>query len=203
MNQNTPTTPDYEFWSQMSGWTVAEAAALLLDVDPDRLPENFDEPETLGWKHRRLLRLLSRAEEMDELSSPMAPWDFLTWALSNKLSPPAKLEETVRSGNSRQRNWRKKYFRMKKKHGRLKERIAAYEKLNDEPKTRVRRTLLHLIGGMARAKFGHTKDPKGTVKRIENALMAVEWPLTNNTIREYLGHADEVYEEERPVSNEI
>jgi hypothetical protein len=30
---------DYKFWSQMSGWTVAEAAALLLDIDPDRLPE--------------------------------------------------------------------------------------------------------------------------------------------------------------------
>jgi hypothetical protein len=39
---------DYEFWSRMSGWTVAEAAALLLDIDPDRLPAESEERGTQG-----------------------------------------------------------------------------------------------------------------------------------------------------------
>jgi hypothetical protein len=43
---------DYKFWSQMSGWTVAEAAALLLDIDPDRLPEESDDRGTRGWEYR-------------------------------------------------------------------------------------------------------------------------------------------------------
>ena len=46
---------DYKFWSQMSGWTVAEAAALLLDIDPDRLPEESDDRGTRGWEYRDIL----------------------------------------------------------------------------------------------------------------------------------------------------
>jgi hypothetical protein len=51
---------DYKFWSQMSGWTVAEAAALLLDIDPDRLPEQSAESGTPARAYRRLYRLLDR-----------------------------------------------------------------------------------------------------------------------------------------------
>jgi hypothetical protein len=68
---------DYKFWSQMSGWTVAEAAALLLDIDPDRLPEESDDRGAPGWEYRRLFRLLDRARKMEELSSPMTPREFL------------------------------------------------------------------------------------------------------------------------------
>ena len=96
---------DYEFWSQMSGWTVAEAAALLLEIDPDRLPEETDDRGRPGWKYRRLFRLLDRAREMEELSSPMTPREFLTWASSNGLKAPEKLEATVRAGMPH-RNWR-------------------------------------------------------------------------------------------------
>jgi hypothetical protein len=74
---------DYKFWSQMSGWTAAEAAALLLDIDPDRIPEKSEDRGTPGWEYRRLFRLLDRARKMDELSSPMAPREFLQWASSN------------------------------------------------------------------------------------------------------------------------
>lgn len=27
----------YDFWGRMPGWTIAEAAALLLNIDPDHL----------------------------------------------------------------------------------------------------------------------------------------------------------------------
>jgi hypothetical protein len=85
---------DYEFWSRMSGWTVAEAAALLLDIDPDRLPEESKDGGTRGWEYRRLFRLLDRARKMEELSSPMTPREFLTWASSNGIKPPEQLEAT-------------------------------------------------------------------------------------------------------------
>jgi len=71
---------DYKFWSQMSGWTVAEAAALLLDINPDRLPEESEDRGTLGWECRRLFRLLDRAREMEELECPMTPRVIFTAA---------------------------------------------------------------------------------------------------------------------------
>jgi hypothetical protein len=135
---------------------------------------------------------------MEELSDPMLPRELLDWAISNQLSPPTKLQEMVRSGNSRQRNWRKKYFRMKRKRDALKAKIATYEKLNDEPKARARQSMLHLIGGMARAGFGHKANSRETVSKIEGALERIGWPLSNNTIREYLVKADEVFESSVP-----
>lgn len=95
---------DYKYWSQMSGWTVAEAAALLLDIDPDRIPEKSEEVGTPGWQYWRLHRLLARARKMDELSSPMSPRDFLAWASSNGLKPSDQLAVTVRAGKPH-RNW--------------------------------------------------------------------------------------------------
>ncbi len=45
--KDTQSTPDWQYWARMPGWRVAEAAALLLELDPDRLPpEQGDEPAT-------------------------------------------------------------------------------------------------------------------------------------------------------------
>jgi hypothetical protein len=96
---------DYKFWSQISGWTISEAAALLLDIDPERIPPESSDREALGYKYRRLFRLLDRAREMEELDCPMIPKDFLTWASSNGIKPPGQLEATVRAGNHRE-PWR-------------------------------------------------------------------------------------------------
>src|SRR4051794_16233718 len=79
---------DYGYWGRMPGWTMSEAASLLLGHDPDRMdPANGEqhEPGSLGWKYRRLLRVLERACEMDELSNPEVPRVLLDWARSNKI----------------------------------------------------------------------------------------------------------------------
>src|SRR5829696_3916372 len=67
---------DYDCWGRMPGWTMSEAAALLLGHDPDRmnLAENRQhEPGSPGWKYKRLHRMLARACEMEKLSDPEVP----------------------------------------------------------------------------------------------------------------------------------
>jgi len=72
----------------MSGWTVAEAAALLLDIDPDRLPEMEDaEP---GLVYRRLF-VSWIVPKMGELSTPMTPQIF-NLGVQQWMKPPEQLQ---------------------------------------------------------------------------------------------------------------
>lgn len=193
---------DYEFWSRMSGWTVREAAALLLDIDPDRLPPESAERGTPGWIYRRLFRLLDRARKMEELSSPMTPREFLTWASSNGIKPPEQLEATVRAGKPH-RNWKTRYQAMRRERDSLLAEVEALnEKVADDLNPRVKQTLLKLVGGMARAKFKHLTGNRNTVSSIERALHDVGWPLADNSIRRYLNEADVLYDQDHPKNSD-
>jgi hypothetical protein len=194
---------DYKFWSQMSGWTVAEAAALLLDIDPDRLPEDSDDRRTPGWEYRRLFRLLDRAREMEELECPMTPREFLAWASSNGIKPPGQLEATVRAGKPH-RNWRTRYRAIRKERDQLRDEVEGLrEEIADNPKPRARTTLLKLVGGMARAKFNHSSNRHGTAAKIGTALdhPNVNWHLANNSIKAYLDEADALYDADHPKNS--
>ncbi len=203
-DNNAPEGVDYEFWSRMSGWTVAEAAALLLDIDPDRLPAESEERGTQGWEYRRLFRLLDRARKMEELSSPMTPREFLAWASSNGIKPPEKLEATVRTGKPH-RNWKTRYQSMRRERDRLLAEVEALnEQVSDDLNPRARQTLLKLVGGMARAKFKHFTGNRNTGALIEKALDNADWHLSGNSIRTYLNEADVLYDQDHPKkSNEI
>jgi hypothetical protein len=189
---------DYEFWSRMAGWTAKEAAALLLDIDPDNIPSDSFELGSLRYRHDRLFRLLDRACKMDELDSPMVPRDFLTWAVSNGIKPPKKLIALVRAGKPH-RNWRSRYFAMKRERDKS---VHDFEVLSDQTSNslneRPKQTLLKLVGGMARDKFGHDPKKPGTAGKIEAALDRVDWHVSNNTIKGYLDESDELYDQDHP-----
>ena len=193
-NQEITPMIDYKFWARMSGWTVAEAAALLLDLDPDHLPEPSEDFGTPGCNYRRLLRLLDRAAVMKELESPMAPRDLLKWAASNGLKPPEELGVTVRAGKP-YRNWRKRYDKMRIERDALREeRDDLAEQINDRPHPRERSTLLKILAGVTRAKFRHKTGSPNTTKLIQDALDAEGCGVSNNAIRAHLVAADEVFE---------
>jgi hypothetical protein len=189
---------DYKFWSQMSGWTVAEAAALLLDIDPDRLPEESEDRGTRGWEYRRLFRLLDRARKMEELSSPMTPREFLAWASSNGLKPPGQLETTVRAGTPH-RNWRIRYRAMRKERDRLLAEVEALnEQIADDLNPAARKTLLKLVGGLARVHFKHHTGNHQTVSKIEKLMDNLGWHVANNSIRTHLSEADSLFDQDHP-----
>jgi hypothetical protein len=189
---------DYKFWSQMSGWTVAEAAALLLDIDPDRLPEKSDNRGTPGWEYRRLFRLLDRARTMEELSSPMTPREFLAWASSNGLKPPGQLETTVRAGKPH-RNWRTRYRDMRHERDQLRAEVESLrEQVADDVKPKARKTLLKLVGGLARVHFKHHTNNHQTVSKIEKLMDNLEWHVANGSIRTHLGEADALFDQDHP-----
>jgi hypothetical protein len=179
---------DYKYWCRMPGWTVTEAAALLLDLDPDRPKKSgkdtdFDAKE---WEYFRLRRLMKRAETMDLLSSPMSPREFLQWAMSNNIPRNEKLEGIVTS-TKRLSDWRKRYFRMKRRRDQL------AEELEDKVLPKERLTFLKLVLGMARAKFAHKKGGHNTVGQIHDSLEKKGRGITlaKDSIKKYLDEADE------------
>ena len=143
---------DYGYWGRMPGWTMSEAAALLLGHDPDRMnpTENRQhEPGSPGWKYKRLHRMLERACEMEKLSDPEVPRVLLEWAENNKIDTPPMLVEKMRAVVD-VRNWRRRYSAMKKERDELRaERDALAEELkrvkDEELDTRERATLLKMI----------------------------------------------------------
>jgi hypothetical protein len=182
---------DYDFWGRMPGWTISEAAALLLDIDPDKIPTGSQSdvvPGTREWDYHRLRRRLRRAQKMDDLDNPMRPADFLEWAISNKLHVSDTLKESVKSGK-KLLNWRGKYFSMKRK------RDALMAELEDSVSPKERTSLLKIVLGMARAKFKHKVGNTHTVIAIENALRDVKLAVSNDVIRKYLGEADDKFAE--------
>jgi hypothetical protein len=189
---------DYKYWSQISGWTVAEAAALLLDIDPDCVPEKSDEVGTPGWQYWRLFRLLDRAWKMDELSSPMTPREFLAWASSNGLKPPGQLEMTVRAGKPH-RNWQTRYRAMRRERDRLLDEVEALnEQVAGNLNPAARKTLLKLVGGLSRAHFKHHTGNHQTVSKIDKLMDDLVWHVANNTIRTHLNEADALFDQDHP-----
>lgn len=191
-SQSEPTKEvDYDFWGRMPGWSISEAAALLLDIDPDnKMPGTRKDFErgTKEWEYHRLRRRLKRAQKMDDLDNPMRPRDFVEWAISNKLHVSDGLKESVISGK-RLLNWRGKYFSMKRKRDKL------ATSLEDSVSPKERTSLQKIVLGMARSKFRHKVGNPHTVAAIEKALEEVRLPLSNDVIRKYLAEADEKFAE--------
>jgi len=177
---------DYEFWCRMPGWTITEAAALLLDLDPDR-PRKIEDStdcDAKEWEYSKLRRLMKRAETMDLLSSPTSPREVLQWARSNNIPGNGKLEGIVASTKPLS-NWRKRYFSMKR------QRDVLAKEVEDKILPKERLTLLMLILGMARAHYGHIQGNKSAVGNIHKNLAEKGVKLSKDTIKKYLDEAED------------
>jgi|SRR4051812_31901487 len=182
---------DHDYWGNMPGWTISEAAALLLDIDPDNIPQGSRAeltPRTREWEYHRLRRRLERAQEMEDLDNPTRPRDFIEWAISNKLDVSDAVKESVKSGK-KLLNWRGKYFSMKRK------RDALTAELEDSVSPKERTSLLKIVLGLARDKFKHKIKNPHTVIAIQDALVRANLPVSNDVIRRYLVEADEKFAE--------
>jgi hypothetical protein len=181
---------DYEFWGRMPGWTIAEAAALLVGLDPDSVSSETGKDALRETKHRQyyqLRRRLKRARKMDDLDDPMRPRDFLEWAVSNKLNVSHDLQQGVHIGKKLQ-NWRQKYFSMKRK------RDALVDKSKDVVTPKERTSLLTIILAMVRQILKHQAGNPHTVSAIRKAVEKAELKLSDDAIRKYLSEAEEKLE---------
>jgi hypothetical protein len=177
---------NYEFWGLMPAWTIAEAAALLLDIDPDSVSPETGKDAAQGTKHRQyyqLRRRLKRARQMDDLDNPMRPGDFLEWAVSNNLNVSDVLLRSVKT-SKKLKNWRKKFFSMRRKRDRL------ADKLKDAVTPKERTSLLTIVLALVRHSFKQQTGPH-TVSLIVKAVENAGLKLSDDSIRKFLKEAEE------------
>ena len=76
--------PDLTFWQVMESWSIEEAVALAINIDPQRVDERSaitrEEVSEPARRYLRLLELASRAKLAGSLSDPTLPSAFVEWA---------------------------------------------------------------------------------------------------------------------------
>ena len=156
---------DYSVWCTLDAWTIDEAAALLLQK----------EPEVVSWKtlqslknspfaarHERLRNQMLRAKKDGKFKDQDRPEAFIKWAVQAGLDVPAELIAQ-----------------------------SAAPATTDAMSTKARDLMLKLILCMAMKKYGYDpEDRKSTAtKMIADDLSEYGLKLDDDTVRKYLKEA--------------
>ena len=150
---------DYRHWGLMSYWSLDDAAALLLKVDPVAVHDNQFREAAIFERFTKLQTLALRSFEMDELKERNSPTAILVWAHRKRIRIPRALRNAV---------------------------DLTAEKL--ELGNRERNTLLKLVIGMAAKGYAYNPAAakSSSIAKIESDLLLIGLPLGRETIRSHL-----------------
>jgi hypothetical protein len=185
---------DFEYWSKMPGWSLEEAVALSLGKAPEvvnrvTMDVIFQRWPPFATKYERLHALVSRANELGQLSDPVLPGDFLAWAKKNEINVSAELVEKVEAQGIVIADWEAQFEALKTqcdeertaKDNRIVELTLELDALHEqirEMKARLasdvplreseRGSLLKIIFGMAIASYDYKPDALRNTATGEN-----------------------------------
>lgn len=196
-----PPDIDYAFWLQLSFWRAKEAAALLLGLDPEDKSENGKNPQFV-----RVVCLIKRAQQVEVLEKPAAPIAILEWAKANNLPSNPGLN-VARDGFRPLKNWRAKYFSMKRKRNaiqiqldelqvKLDELQSSYQSAEKPLDARSRRTLLEIIAALNKlTKSQLPLDSPELKTKVAGELELLGMTRDKKTIGKWLSAASEAEDE--------
>ena len=179
---------DYTWWAKYSVWTVDEAVALALGMDPRQVTWPDVDPHVedcaLAAKFRDYRALVIREQSAGNLAEELAPADFIEWA-KDKFELPQELVEAVVANGTRG------------SFTALREEIAQLKKENADlsarPDTRRLNTLRRVLIGMGTHHYGY--DPEqaqnSTARRMSEDLRNAGYAVGDDTLRNALREASE------------
>lgn len=106
-----------------SGWTVEEAVALLMGLEPGEVDESAQSAE-----FRNVQRLATRSREMHQLEDRWPPARFLLWTRDHSIEYPEELDRAVKQFGQEVRDWQTEYANLKAQYDRL---LAENERLKE------------------------------------------------------------------------
>ncbi len=201
-HQPDTTLADFRFWAKMTYWTVKDASALLIGLNPQKAKRDildFNHFAPYSARFYSLQDLANRAYENKQLTWPLTPARWVEWAKRMDIAVDPELEsESLKwdAANSvsasveaaRIKDLEAKLALATKEIHECKDRDAKVEKALG---TRERETVLKII--IAMAVKGYSYDPKtqrsDKIKDIENDTDACGVRVTDDTIRRYLREA--------------
>lgn len=201
-----------------------EGIALSFGKDPDVVTwerlKSFTEISPFAAEYARRRRLIERAVNQRQLTSPLVHAFFVSWLKQIGLSCPPELETEVLTYGTKMQEWSKAFEEYRKTrsnraadsqaHGQPKADVQRAEiklsamsqkptssAVQTEPKplrTRERETALKLIIGMAVGGYSHdpTARRSATVSEIAEDLHKLGLSVDPDTIRKWLKEATEI-----------
>ncbi len=177
--------PTLKLWANLSHWTLAEATALTINRDPEKLIDPAvgkgllgDAPNINQYKY--VQEHTKRAVQAGELTDPVQLGVYVAWAQKRDLDFPEELAKLVPAAAADNQN----------------EKSNKAKKPADKNQTalmRERNTLLKLF--FCAAVDGYGYDPKAerspTAKEMESAFERLGIRISDDTIRKYLNEAKE------------
>ena len=101
---------DFDYWARLPWWTLDEAIALSFGRDPDLVNSETIQPyrgrSQFAEEFERRRRLAVRFQAINQLSDPVFPGIFLSWAKQSQMDFPIALEVAVEARWSQIFDWR-------------------------------------------------------------------------------------------------
>lgn len=195
----------YAHWSKMPYWSDEEAAALLLERNPQLLNRKAiraERPSQIGDAFQRLRDLIFRAMAAGEFNSGRSPLAILRWAKQRQIAVPASLQASVDLQAEPMVDWKEAHDQiaielervraeLDMSKAQLHDIIAEQASASRNLSTRERVSVLKLMLGMAIGGYGYApaaaRSP--TAKEIAADLHRIGLTLDEDTVRKYLEEA--------------
>lgn len=184
---NTPSEPDFMFWSKLDAWNYRDAALLLCGFDPDhsrgsgiRLDRN--EVPQMFVEASKVYRILKNATGLG--LNAAHPFAIIGHALKKDLPMPTSLLQAVRE----------RHLRERKHEGReVEDSLSNADE--GEPLPHTRQFLLRLIYVLAMRGYGFKLDkPYNDAREIVGDAERMGLVLDRSAVARYLREARELSE---------
>ena len=172
--------PNWAYWASKEYWSIEEASALLIGVEPG-LGDNASEAAEEAFDEFR--NILHTMDSIGKIDMPIRPIQLIEYLDQQSLSVPARLRRAV---HGYERNPANAYRLLAK-------RLEAAERENRELKLRVpldpreRKTLLLLVCGLVHVHHRYNPSKRSSVvKDIQSQLKELKIHLSDDAIRSAL-----------------
>jgi len=192
----------FSHWTRLAMWTLDEAAALTLKMDPDSLTRSSLESslEEVGTRFSRLRRQLRRAREAHELTDPVSPKKYVDWADANAVALPRWLKQSIDCGQAT--DWKGMYEASQQQLSMITGELERLKKADKALGSKERNTFNKLLLGLAVAGYGydHRAARSSVPNEIASDLARLGIDLDEDTVRKKLREAADQYRDLLPIS---
>jgi hypothetical protein len=178
--------PNWAYWASKEFWSVAEASALLINIEPGLIDKASEAAEEAFNEFRNILHTM---DTLGKIDMPIRPIQLIEYLDQQTLSVPTRLRRAV---HGYERNPANAYRLLAKKLEQV-ERENRELKLRTPLDPRERKTLLSLVCGLVHVHHGYDPSKRSSVvKDIQSKLRELKLHLSDDAIRSALNAAYEL-----------
>lgn len=179
---------EWSYWASQGTWSLEQAAALLLEKDPDVVSfatlDDYATGSIFAAKFAKLLFALDEAKGRRQLAGQVTPSELVEWARAHRVKVPPNLVQSIEAAAAAQVKCAKENAKSDQRAVTPNERTAWAKE---------RQSLLKILAGVILEAY--TKDAfagRDLAREITGDLHSRGIPIDEDTVRKWLNEAREV-----------